>query len=124
MKLRILAATAAMVATAAFAMPAAADCAYPKSPSAIPDGATATEAEMLAGMTEFKRYDAEINAYLACLDKQTQARVSETSEPEQANQIKAVSTKRHNAAIDELQAHADEFNAQLKAYKSKAKPKG
>jgi hypothetical protein len=77
---------------------------------------------MIAGMTAFKKYDAEVNAYLSCLDMEANTRISEAGDnADQVKQIKIMSSKKHNAAIDELQARADEFNSQLRAYKTKHK---
>ena len=40
---------------------------------------------------------------------------------DQIAQIKAIHTKRHNAAVEELEAHAARFNEQVKAYKARDK---
>jgi fumarate hydratase class II len=121
MKVRLIAIAAAVLAVAA-AVPASAECIYPKSPDSPPNGTTATESEMIAGMTAFKKYDAEVNAYLSCLDMEANTRISEAGDnADQVKQIKIMSSKKHNAAIDELQARADEFNSQLRAYKTKHK---
>ena len=40
---------------------------------------------------------------------------------DQVAQIKAINAKRHNAAVDELEAHAARFNEQVKAFKNKGK---
>ncbi len=42
---------------------------------------------------------------------------------ETIDQIKAISAKRHNAAVEELQAHAARFNEQVKVYKARDKGK-
>ena len=77
---------------------------------------------MIAGMTAFKKYDADVNAYLSCLDTEANTRITEAGEnADQVKQIKIMSSKKHNAAIDELQARAEEFNSQLRVYKSKHK---
>lgn len=121
MKARLIAIAAAVLA-AAVAVPASAECIYPKAPEAAPNGSTATEAEMIAGMTVFKKYDAEVNAYLSCLDMETNTSITEAGEnADQVKKLKIMSSQKHNAAIDELQARADEFNSQLRAYKTKHK---
>jgi len=121
MKVRLIA-TAIAVLAATFATPSWAECIYPKAPDSPPNGTTATEAEMIAGMTAFKKYDAEVNAYLNCLTTEANTRISEAGDQQdQVKQIKAMSAKKHNAAIDELQTHADEFNTQLRAFKNKNK---
>jgi hypothetical protein len=101
-----------------------AECVYPKSPSGMPDGNTASEQEMLDGMKAVKAYNAEVSAYLSCLDMEMQARIDAagTEAPaDQIAQIKAIQAKRHNAAVEELEAHAARFNEQVKAFKAKTK---
>jgi hypothetical protein len=101
-----------------------AECVYPKAPSGMPDGNTASEQEMLDGMKAVKAYNAEVSAYLSCLDMEMQARIDAagTEAPaDQIAQIKAIQAKRHNAAVEELEAHAARFNEQVKAFKAKSK---
>ena len=43
--------------------------------------------------------------------------------PEQVEQIKAIHTKRHNAAVEELESNAARFNEQVKVYKAREKDK-
>jgi hypothetical protein len=101
---------------------AMADCVYPKTPASAPNGSTSTEAEMIAGKETFNKYQNEVNAYLECLDKETNARVVEAGEnADQVKQIKGMAAKKHNAAIDELTLRANEFNEQLRAFKNKKK---
>ena len=103
-----------------------AECVYPKSPAAIPDGHTATEAEMIEGMKAVKAYNGEVTGYLNCLDMEMQARLDAAgaeAPADQIAQIKAIQTKRHNAAVEELEAHAARFNEQVKAYKARDKDK-
>jgi hypothetical protein len=105
---------------------ASADCIYPKAPGKIPDGKTATKDEMLAAQAAFKQLDSDVNAYTACLEQETNARLTEGGEQlpkDQVAQIRAIEAKRHNAAVDELQTHADAFNEQVRAYQ-KAHSKG
>lgn len=51
------------IASFAFSFAAHADCAFPKAPASIPDGKSASEAEMLAAMQAFKEYNEEVNAF-------------------------------------------------------------
>jgi len=124
MKIRI--ASALMLASMLVSGIAAAECVYPKAPASIPDGKTATEEEMLAGMRAVKEYNAQVTAYLSCLDMQMQTDISAAgaeAPPETIAQIKAINAKRHNAAVEELEAHAARFNEQVKAYKTRDKEK-
>lgn len=111
---------------ALMAVGAQAECIYPKAPASIPDGKTATEAEMLEGMRAVKSYNGEVTAYLNCLDTETQARITAAgtdTPPDQIEQIKSIQAKRHNAAVEELEAHAARFNEQVKAFKARDKEK-
>jgi hypothetical protein len=103
---------------------AAAECVYPKAPANMPDGATATEEQMVAGMKAVKEYNGQVTAYLSCLEMEMNARI-EAAGPDapadQVAQIKAIHTKRHNAAVEELEANAARFNEQVKTYKAREK---
>ena len=115
----------AAIAATSLAPPAFADCVYPKVPEeAVPDGATATEQEMVAAMKNLKTYNEAVTAYLNCLDLETSTRITEAgpdATADQVKQIRAIEEKKHNAAVDELQSRADEFNKQLRIYKTKKK---
>jgi hypothetical protein len=106
---------------------AQADCLYPKSPAAPPDGATATKDQMIAAAQDFKRYNSEMNAYLDCLNlEMTSAAPADPSkltadEKKKAAQQQDALTQKHNAAVDELQAVVGRFNEQLKIYKAQNK---
>lgn len=103
---------------------AGAECVYPKAPTNTPDGATATEEQMVAGMKSIKQYNTEVTAYLSCLEMEMNARIEAAgadAPADQVEQIKAIHTKRHNAAVEELEAHAARFNEQVKAFKTRDK---
>jgi hypothetical protein len=122
MKVRLIAIASAIAAAVAISTPAAADCAYPKSPDSAPNGTTATEAEMIAGKQAYDKYQNDVNSYLECLDKEANDRAAAVKDnADQVKQIKSMANKKHDAAIDELQARAEEFNSQLRAYKNKHK---
>jgi len=115
----------ASLATSLLATAAAnADCTYPKSPSGLPDGSTATQEEMVGGMKAIKEYNAKVTEYLGCLETEMNTRIEAAgpdAPPEHVEQIKAIHTKRHNAAVEELEANADRFNEQVKVYKAREK---
>ena len=101
-----------------------AECVYPKAPASMPDGKTATEQEMIDGMKSVKEYNASVTEYLGCLEKEMQERISAAgadAPSDQIVQIKSIHSKRHNAAVEELEAHASRFNDQVRAYKARAK---
>ncbi len=100
-------------------------CTYPQAPAAIPDGATATKDEMIAGKNEVSRYNTEMNAYLDCLKLESDAAVpKETSklsaeEKKKADEALKILAQKNNAAVDQLQSVVTKFNEQLKIYKAK-----
>ena len=101
-----------------------AECTYPKAPTGLPDGATATQDEMVSGMKTIKEYNNAVTAYLGCLEKEMNTRIEAAgpdAKPEQVEQIKAIHTKRHNAAVEELEENAARFNEQVKVYKAREK---
>jgi hypothetical protein len=105
------------IALASFSIAAHADCPYPKAPSAVPDGKTASEAEMVAAMQAFKAYNDEVNAFGVCLDQETKTKSTGTA---QLLQLKTLQAKKHNAAVDELQSKAKLFNEQVRIYKARS----
>lgn len=115
MKLKQIKFTVALV-LAASSFAAHADCAYPKAPAAIPNGATASEQEMLGAMHAFKAYDADVKSFGACLEQETKEKAAGTA---QLMQLKTMQTKKLNAAVDELQSRAKEFNEQVRAFKAR-----
>lgn len=121
MKMRAI---TAIVATALLSALSHADCVYPRAPGSAPDGLTATEQEMLEGMQAVKDYNERVTQYLECLEKETNERIEAAgpdAPPDQIAQIKAIHSKRHNAAVEELEAHAARFNEQVKVYKERDK---
>jgi hypothetical protein len=103
---------------------AQAECNYPKSPSNLPDGNSATQDQMVEGMKAVKEYNTQVTAYLSCLDLEMQARIDAAgadASADQVAQIRAITAKRHNAAVEELEAHASRFNEQVKAFKARSK---
>ena len=120
--MKALLAIALATATAA----AYADCPYPQAPTKIPDGATATLDEMVAGQKAVGAYQKAINDYTACIDKElddTIAKAGDKLKPEQKADMQRVEAQKHNAAVDQLQAIADRFNEQVKVYKARTADK-
>lgn len=95
---------------------AQAECVFPKAPATIPDGKTATEAEMVAAMTAFKAYNEEVTAFGTCLDVETKEKSAGSA---QLMQLKTMQSKKLNAAVAELQEKAKLFNEQVRAFKSR-----
>lgn len=102
----------------------AAECVYPKPPANTPDGATATQDQMVEGMKQVKEYNGQVTTYLDCLEAEKNARIQAAgadAPADQVEQIKAIHNKRHNAAVEELEANAARFNEQVKTYKAREK---
>jgi hypothetical protein len=109
---------------ACLAATASADCTYPKAPSGLPDGATATQDEMVVGMRAIKEYNSSVTNYLTCLETEMNTRIEAAgaeAPADQVEQIKAIHTKRHNAAVEELESTAARFNEQVKVFKAREK---
>ena len=68
------------LALASFSLAAHADCVYPKAPAFMPDGKTASEAEMLEAMKAFKAYNDEVTAFGACLEEETRNKAAGTAQ--------------------------------------------
>lgn len=102
--------------------PVFADCTYPKKPTDPPDGGKATQEQMLDAQRATKQFNADVSAYLECLDKETDSMIGELgpdAKPEQIQKVKSKQAMKHNAAVDDLQKQADAFNKSLRAFKSK-----
>jgi hypothetical protein len=119
-----------LLATAAVALLAAgtahADCPYPAAPDKLPDGATATLDEMMAGQKTVNAYNKAVNDYVSCIDKQLDddiAKQGDKLKPQQKTEMQRVEAQKHNAAIDQLQSIADRFNEQVKVYKARTSKK-
>lgn len=96
-----------------------AECTYPKAPDAVPDPKAATQPEMIAAMSAFKQYNADVDAYVACLDEETSAKVKEAAGAGAIMQIKAIQAKKKSSAMDERQAKIEAFNKAVREFKAK-----
>jgi hypothetical protein len=106
--------------------PVCADCPYPAAPAKMPDGASATLEEMVAGQKAVNEYQKAINDYNACIDKELDeaiAKAGDKLKPEQKADMQKVEAQKHNAAVDQLQSIADRFNEQVKVFKARSDKK-
>ncbi|MBK7521587.1 MAG: hypothetical protein IPI75_15910 [Gammaproteobacteria bacterium] len=90
-----------------------AECSKEAAP-AIPDGASATEQEMIAGQQAVKSYIASSNASLECLDAEGVA-----AGADELPEFKDARLSIYNAAVDEMTGVGDQFNAAVKAFKAR-----
>ena len=114
------------IAFAAATTAAYADCPYPQAPAKIPDGATATLEDMVAGQKAVGEYQKAINSYTACIDKELDdaiAKGGDKLKPDDKKKMQQMEAQKHNAAVDQLQAVADRFNEQVKVYKARTADK-
>lgn len=108
---------------AALAMsPAHAQCAYPHAPSHIPDGNVATMHQMLAAQKAVQTYNKQMMTYLHCIKHQQDTAIANASTKltkKQIAEMEKMEIQKNNAAVDQLHAVADRFNAQVKIYEAK-----
>ena len=101
---------------------AQATCIYPRAPERVPDGKTATEEVMVAAHKVVQQFNEDIVAYNACLDLELSALVQSGNYDEnRLNELRVMQDKKHNAAIDEVESVAGEFNEQLRIYNARGK---
>ena len=95
-------------------------CDYPDRIS-IPNGTTATKEEMLEGQRGVKSYVANMEVYLECIiDEEKMARgIIEELSPEDEQQREDLLNKKYNAAVDEMERLAAQFNVEVQAYRAK-----
>lgn len=102
-----LAAVAATASVGAFAA-----CENPPVVS-VPDGSTATMDQLLQAQADVKAYVASMEAYLACLNQEL-----ETAGDDAPAEFKSLMTTRYNTAVSEMEAVAQAFNDQVRAYRA------
>ena len=97
-------------------------CDYPQRVD-MPDGASATKDEMIAGQKGVKKYMANMDTYLACIEAEEAQAVIELGEidEETSRQREEMFNKKYNAAVEEMNLVAEEFNIQVRTYKAKSK---
>ncbi len=98
----------------------AGECAAPSEPQ-LPDGATATMEQMLAGQKSVKEYQAANSEYRACLDpKVSAAQVAAAGDsPSEAAQttLKQLNDE-YNGSVSKEEEIATKFNTALRDYKT------
>jgi hypothetical protein len=106
-------AAALVLGLALAAGPAAAGCTYP-APVPVPDGRNAASGEMAAAQRQVQAYVATMQQYLDCLGREEGA----LPEAERTPAARALTVKRHNAAVEAMERLAAQFNEQVRAYKA------
>ena len=95
-------------------------CDYPQR-ILIPNGNTATKEDMLTGQADVKRYVGQMEIYLECIvEEEKQARNAiEDLQPEVEQEREDMLNKKYNAAVDEMERLAAQFNAEVQAYRAR-----
>ena len=103
-----------------FAAQAALACDYPNR-VLVPNGNTATTEEMVAGQRGIRKYVADMEVYLECIvEEENAARDSIGDiEADMEQERQDLLNKKYNAAVDEMERLAAQFNAEVQAYKAK-----
>ena len=103
-----------------FAAQSALSCDYPQR-VLVPNGNTATKEEMIAGQRGVKKYVADMEIYLECIVQEEKAARDAIGaiEADQEQEREDMLNKKYNAAVDEMERLAAQFNAEVQAYKAK-----
>jgi len=103
-------------------MPIAWACDYPQRAD-VPDGAMASKQEMIAGQRAVKSYMNAMNDYLSCIEAAEQETIAANGNTDEAAKQQKIEmyNKKYNAAVDEMNLVAEEFNMQVRAYKQRNK---
>jgi hypothetical protein len=114
--------TATAVALLVFAQAALA-CDYPERVGDLPDGITASRDDMIAGKKAVQSYLAAMEAYLSCIEAEEAQAVLAMGkvDDDTKRQRKNMFDKKYNAAVEEMNLVAEQFNIQLRAYNAKKK---
>ncbi len=100
--------------------PATLACGYPDRVT-IPNGSSATKDEMVAGQRGVKKFMADMETYLSCIeekDKDIRAGFEE-ADPIVEAQRDEMLFKKHNAAVEEMETVAARFNEEVRTYKAR-----
>ena len=97
-------------------------CDYPSKPARMPDGKTATKEEMLVGVRLVNEYQTVMKTYLSCIeaDELLATQAVDDEDEDAMKQRTELFNKRYNAAVDEQTLVVEEFNTQIRAYKSRS----
>ena len=112
--------TALLAITLTSAHASADDCVKPDAPS-IPNGASSTMEQMLAGQKAVKAFQAANLEYMGCLEPMITAAQAKLQDGEGSEEAIAAYKKleeTYNAAVSMEEEVAGAFNAQIKAYKA------
>jgi len=96
----------------------AGDCTAPEAPQ-LPDGATATMDDMLAGQQAVKAFQAANLEYMQCLEPKLAAAEAALKEGDEgAKEIYQQAQDSYNAAVSVEEEVAGQFNTEIREYKA------
>lgn len=97
-------------------------CDYPERP-AIPDGATVSKDEMLAGVASVNKYLAGVDDYLTCIENEEKAAVAalDNPDPEDLKRRDEDISRKFDAANAEKVLVGEEINLQVRNYNAARK---
>ena len=77
---------------------------------------------MIEGQRGVKNYVANMEAYLACIqeEEKTAREAMPDLQPEVEQEREDMLNKKYNAAVDEMERVAAQFNSEVQAYKAKS----
>lgn len=129
--MKMLIAHAVAVLALATALPAFAECDYPRAPATMPDGATANIDEMKAAKKDYDKYNSDMGVYLECISGEHDAAKPKIDDGMSADKKKEVQKQsdeldkryvaKYDSAFDELHAVMDRFNEQIRSFNAKRK---
>jgi hypothetical protein len=88
-------------------------CSFPE-PPVVPDGATATEAEMGQAGAAVREFVSGIQSSLECLGEAEKSMGEEITEEQQAQLVTV-----YNNGVDQMNAVANNYNEQVKTFKAR-----
>lgn len=102
-------------------MAMAADCVQPETP-ALPNGASATMDEMIAGQQAVKSFQADNVEYMRCLDEAMQkAKIAVEKgkgDPEANQAAYGEAVEAYNEAVSTEESVAGQFNTEIREFKA------
>ena len=103
-----------------FFAPVALACDYPEHVT-IPNGGSATKDEMVAGQRGVKKFMADMEEYLACIEDEDKLDRAGIEEPDPIvnAQRDEMLIKKHNAAVEDMEKVAAQFNEEVRDYKAR-----
>ena len=104
-----------------FAAPLALACDYPAPPKDLPDGATATKDEMLAGVKVISAFQENMTVYLSCIEADQVMAMQGLAEDDEDGRKRSQSNfdKKYNAAVEDQTKAVEQFNLEIRTYKAR-----